>query len=40
LLSNMLTGIRFFLKGKISLSSKKIPNDGEIRIIQKGIGEK
>lgn len=40
LLSNMLTGIRFFLKGKISLSSKKIPNDGEIRIIQKVIGEK
>jgi len=40
LLSNMLTGIKFILKGKISLGSKRIPNHEEIRIIQKVIGEK
>jgi hypothetical protein len=36
----MLIGIKFFLKGKISLKSKEIPNIDEIRTIQKVIGEK
>jgi fumarate reductase (CoM/CoB) subunit B len=39
-LGNILIGIKFFLKGKISLKGKKIPNMDEIRTIQKGIGEK
>jgi len=40
LLTNVLTGIKFVLKGKISLSSKRIPNIEEIRIINKVSGEK
>lgn len=40
LLSNMSIGIKFFLKGKISLKCKKIPNIEEIGILQKVIGEK
>ena len=40
LLKNIVTGIKFFLKGRISLSSKRIPNIEEIRKIEKVIGEK
>jgi fumarate reductase (CoM/CoB) subunit B len=40
LVSNMLIGIKFLLKGKISLKNKKISNIDEIRTIQKVIGEK
>lgn len=35
---NAMKGIRFFLKGKISLGSKRVANISEIRNIQKKIG--